>query len=255
MSYNQRQMTLNSVVDRAWEVSKRHWGALVGIYFIGAIINSIPSSAIQSEKYFVFLAELAKGNLEGAEAAEAAMANTTPNFAGIIVAYILAIVLSTIVSVVLFKYIHKILADKDISDFTQILKDAIKIAPMAFVKILLYGLVCALGMVFFLLPGIYLAVRLYFVMYISAIHPELTIEETFKKSWKMTDGRFLQLFGYGIVSGLIAMSGLLLCCVGIYFTVPVTYVMMGETYNQILEEMGEDIDDEEPLVAANNEIQ
>lgn len=242
-------MNLNSVVDRAWEVSKRHWGALVGIYFIGGVIGSIPSSAIQSQQYYVLLAELAKGNTEGVQAA------ANPNFVGIIVAYILAIVLSTIVSVVLFKYIHKILADKDISDFTQILKDAIKITPMAFVKNLLYGLVCTLGMVFFLLPGIYLAVRLYFVIYLSAIHPELTIEETFKKSWKMTDGRFLQLFGYGIVSGLIAMSGLLLCCVGIYFTVPVAYVMMGETYNQILEEMGEDIDDEEPLVAANNEIQ
>lgn len=240
MSYNQRLMTLNSVLSRAWEVSKEHWGVLVGITLVGSLIGQIPGSAIsQNDKFIQILALAAQGKVNEAEAIEKSLATYSPDIPTAIIAILLSIFLSSLVYVVTFKYIKQILDDKSDVDFTQLLKESVKIVPMAFVKILIVGIACSIASCLCLLPGLYLGVRLLFVPYISANSPQLTIEETLKKSWNMTNGRFFQLLGYGIVACLIAMSGYLACCVGIFFTMPLAYVMLGEAYNEILEENGE----------------
>ena len=88
----------------------------------------------------------------------------------------------------------------------------------------------------FVLPGIYLLVRLTFVPYIAANEPELSVSKTFSKSMNLTKGRFWQLLGYGIVGFFIVIAGFLLCCVGYLFTAPLSIVFMGVVYKELVQE-------------------
>jgi len=81
------------------------------------------------------------------------------------------------------------------------------------VSIIVYvGLFCCI------IPGIWLSVRLAYAPLIVFDKPKCTVEEALKGSWQMTNGYFWNLFGLAICAGLIGCLGLLVCCIGIYFT-------------------------------------
>lgn len=87
---------------------------------------------------------------------------------------------------------------------------------------ILYGFIVAIGLLLFVLPGIYLATRLAFAGIYLIDHPTASIEEAVKFSWNKTDGYTLSLIGLGIISIIIVFLGLLACCVGVFFTMVIS---------------------------------
>lgn len=241
MNYKQKEMTLDNVFSRAWEIGKEHWGALTGLGFVTSMSGQILSYANPTQQRSTeALIKIMQGDVAGAEALENAPIEFSPAMIiPFVIALIITIALSVFLAIVAFRYVKIILDDKEDADFTTILKQSFPIIPSYFVKLMVYGLICAAGMICFIIPGIYLAIRLMFVYYIAANEPELTLKETFAKSWNMTNGRFFQLLGYGIIACLVGMSGLFLCCIGVLFTSMLMYVIFGETYNAILRENAE----------------
>lgn len=75
-----------------------------------------------------------------------------------------------------------------------------------------------IGILCCIVPGIWLAIRLAYAPLWVLDHPDCTLEEALKGSWQMTRGHFWNIFGLGICSSLIACLGLLVCCIGVYFT-------------------------------------
>ena len=95
---------------------------------------------------------------------------------------------------------------------------------------LLNSIIIGIGYACCILPGIFLTVRLMFVPIIAANKPELTLSEVFSESWKLSRGHFWTLLGYGIVGILINITGLICCCVGIFFTYVITQFMRVNIY-------------------------
>lgn len=75
-----------------------------------------------------------------------------------------------------------------------------------------------LGLIVFIIPGIFILVRLAFVPYI-VMDLDLGPVEAVQKSWKMTKGHGWTIFGMGLLSILIIIGGLLLVLVGVIFAV------------------------------------
>lgn len=241
MNYEQKEMTLDNVFSRAWKIGKEHWGALTGLGFVTSMSGQIISYANPTQQRSMeTLVKIMQGDMAGAKALENAPIDFTPAMIiPFVIALIITVALSVFLTIVTFRYIKIILDDKKDVDFTEILKQSLPIIPSYFIKLMVYGLICAAGFICFFIPGIYLAIRYMFVYYIAANEPELTLKETLAKSWNMTNGRFFQLFGYGIMAFLVGLSGLFLCCIGVLFTSTLTYVIFGETYNAILRENAE----------------
>lgn len=65
----------------------------------------------------------------------------------------------------------------------------IKMAFAAFI----YGVICVIGLVCLIIPGIYLAIRLQFSPFLIA-EKNYEVIESFKKSWQMTEGYVFKLF-------------------------------------------------------------
>ena len=227
-------MTLDNTLRDAWEIGKRKCGFLVLFGLVSSIVGSLSHRSGDANSYKA-LAKILQGDMQGAKVFQE-MAKNSPMTSTEFILLILSILLSIYVSLVLYRYVKKIVDDEDNISIKELLNSSIKLYGMFFVKNLLYYVFIIVGFMLCILPGIYIAVRLTFVPYIAANEPELTVSETISKSMKLTKDRFWQLFGYGIVACLIVLAGFLLCCVGYLFTMPLAVVFMGVVYKELVNE-------------------
>jgi hypothetical protein len=75
-------------------------------------------------------------------------------------------------------------------------------APV-FVAVLLAGVGTALGLVLLILPGLYVAVRWYFVPQVVVIDAARS-SDALRASWRLTDGFWLRTFGVVLLANVIA---------------------------------------------------
>jgi uncharacterized membrane protein len=74
--------------------------------------------------------------------------------------------------------------------------------------------------------------RLYFAFFF-VVDRDMPAVEALSASWRATQGKALKMFSLAIVAGLVSMSGLIGLCVGVLFTVPMSYVMYASAYRQV----------------------
>lgn len=88
---------------------------------------------------------------------------------------------------------------------------------------ILYGLMVTVGLLFLIVPGIYLAMR--FGQYQNAIvDRNMGVFEAFRYSSSITQNNKMSLFGLSILLVLINLAGMIALCVGLLFTVPLTWL-------------------------------
>ncbi|QGJ69622.1 Hypothetical protein PBC10988_13040 [Planctomycetales bacterium 10988] len=84
---------------------------------------------------------------------------------------------------------------------------------------LLYYLMLGFGMVFFILPGIFLFTALWPCIYL-VIDDRTNTLGSFGTAWEYTEGNRLTVFLLALVMILVSLCGLLLCCIGVIFAFP-----------------------------------
>ena len=75
-----------------------------------------------------------------------------------------------------------------------------------------------------IIPYTYLYVSFQFTVPLIA-DKQMGVGEALKTSWKRVNKHWWQVFGLVFLAGLIAAAGLLGCCIGILFTLPLTFAM------------------------------
>ena len=91
---------------------------------------------------------------------------------------------------------------------------------------------CGTVMLVCLIPAIYLQVSLGFTLPLI-MDRKMQVGTALKTSWQMTHRHWWHVFGLFIVSGLITLVGLLACCVGGLFTVPLGMLVVLVAYESI----------------------
>jgi len=108
-----------------------------------------------------------------------------------------------------------------------------KITLHYFLAMIMYILAIIVGLILLILPGIYLAIRLQFALYLVIEHENMRPTEAFKKSWEMTKGLFWKLFVFGIIFILVNIAGFLALGVGLIITLPVTMIAYTQLYRKL----------------------
>ncbi|MEN9621703.1 MAG: hypothetical protein RLZZ67_137 [Candidatus Parcubacteria bacterium] len=98
--------------------------------------------------------------------------------------------------------------------------------------LILSNIAIVIGFVLFIIPGIYLAVRLN-MMTFTLIDQNLKPVDAFKKSLELTRGRFWKLLGFGCVIALINVLGVLAAGVGILISIPVSLLATVYVYEKL----------------------
>lgn len=97
---------------------------------------------------------------------------------------------------------------------------------------IIFTLIVAIGTALFVIPGIYLILRLQF-FFASMVDENTGIIESFKRSWEITKGHTLKLFIIMLIMILISIIGQLALLVGIFVAIPLTILMYGYIFRKL----------------------
>lgn len=230
-SVNYRDFNISGIVSQAWELTKKHFPIfLLGIILLNTI-SYLPNMASDT----MYLNSILKNGTIMTQ--EEIIESLSPaELMGMLGGYLLlgiaAALLYNYVSIAYSRMLYRTIHGEK-PDLTAALKGAYKGYWPYIGTYLLVTIVVSVGACCCIIPGIYLSVRLLFVPYLKAIHPEKSLGECFSQSWEMTKDHFWDLFLLGIVAVLIALAGFLLCCVGVLFTSVIYYFIYGVAYEQL----------------------
>ncbi len=102
-----------------------------------------------------------------------------------------------------------------------------------FLNIVIYALITqiALTILFFMcfFPAL-LAAPFFFLGYPILIFEKASAFDALKKSFAVAQDNYGTILFTAFLAGLISISGLILCCVGVYLTIPFAYIAMYSTY-------------------------
>ena len=93
----------------------------------------------------------------------------------------------------------------------------------------MYSLGVFFGMICFIIPGIYLMFRWFFVFHLI-VDKDLSITEAFECSGKLSSNIFWDIVAIGIINWLIKCMGGLVFIIGGIFTVPLTGIAISKFY-------------------------
>ncbi len=102
-----------------------------------------------------------------------------------------------------------------------------------FLTSFLTGLIVIGGLILLIIPGIYLAIRLKYAVYL-VVDKNLGPIEAIKAGWKITHGNVWNLFFFGILLFLINVLGALCLLLGLFVTVPLSMLATTFVYRKLL---------------------
>ena len=97
---------------------------------------------------------------------------------------------------------------------------------------ILVSILTIIGFLFFIIPGIVLAVRMQFYIYFI-VEEEVGPIDAIKKSWNLTKGSFWNIFLFGLLAGGVQILGALALLVGLIFTTPTMWVAWAVVYEKL----------------------
>lgn len=99
---------------------------------------------------------------------------------------------------------------------------------------ILFMIIVLLGLFVFLIPGIYLAIRLQFYKFLIIENGNVRPVEALKESMRMTKGHFWDLLGFMIVILIMNLIGVIPFGLGLIITIPLTIVASAVLYKKLL---------------------
>ena len=117
--------------------------------------------------------------------------------------------------------------------------DLLAIKSMRFLHYLAALLICSImiiiGCIFFILPGIYIMLRLMLVKYLI-VDKDVSFDQAIKKSWRLTKGMEWNLLAFVFAMFIIMVMGFLALCLGLIIAIPVTQLSGAYLYLIILQD-------------------
>lgn len=199
--------SFSEVLDRAWELSKKH-----GIVI--AVILFVVIAAVNTLSYFITPADATEAYLKAVQHGK----QLNPMMvAEIYQSSFICSIIQTIIFTGLYAAVMAIVKGTS----TTVTFDHWKLPLAVYAKYvgatIVYGIIVFIGICCCILPGIFLAIRLQYAPLAIIDNHECGFVEAFKISWNITSGHFMTLLGIVFAMLIAALVGLLCCFVGVFF--------------------------------------
>lgn len=219
-----KTINISEVISQAWELTKKNWlftlVIIIGISIVTNVISSIMGTANTAQ----IISLLQQPNPDPVA------------ILGIYTSMIPTAAVSNFLQMILLVGLYQYLLNASRGN-NELSLDNWKQPIMVYVNIIITGIVVGLitliGVAFCIVPGLYLYARLQFAPYYLLDHKEANIGDAISASWNMTSSSAFSLIGLMLLFVLIALVGLLCCCIGIlvaeiiiYFAVVVCYLTL-----------------------------
>jgi uncharacterized membrane protein len=156
----------------------------------------------------------------------------TPGAIAIVIAVtIISAPVYTVFTAGLFKYFLKLIRGESagvgdaFSGFGPSIGQLIVFSVVQMILLLIGYALC-------IIPGIYLSVAWYFAIPLI-IDRRMNFWEAMELSRKMVNKHWIIIFAFLIVYGLLALAGMIACCIGIFVTMPIGFAALMYAYETI----------------------
>lgn len=82
-----------------------------------------------------------------------------------------------------------------------------------------------------------LSISMYFIQPLISLYRITSVREAYRLSWKIARKNFFMIFLFSIVVGIISQLGVIVCGIGILFTIPLGICMKYAAYKDVLESL------------------
>lgn len=96
-------------------------------------------------------------------------------------------------------------------------------------------IILTLGLILFIIPGIYLAISYAFV-YTLIVDKGMNVWEAMELSRKTVTQQWFKFFGLSLLSGVIILISAIPLGIGLIWTIPMTYISYGLLYHRLFDE-------------------
>ena len=213
------ELDIGGCCSRGWELVKNNFWPVVGVTTLVVIIIGVINQI-----FGLFTRPAMNGMILQHQVT-----------AGAVLVVVLSIVVSapvyTILTAGLLKYYLKLIRGEEaqIGDaFSGFGPSIGQLVLLSLVQMILVLLGCVLC----LLPGIYLSVAWYFAMPL-VIDRRMNFWDAMELSRKMVNKHWFVIFAFLVVYGLLAVSGLIACCIGIFVTMSIGFAALMYAYETI----------------------
>lgn len=200
-----KTFSISEALRFGWETTRKNFGFLLLAILVALVAASLPSQlAERIRDYFPIYAAFL-------------------DLAGI--------VLAVIVELGLLRVVLKLVDGKK-----PVLADLFSTLPLFFNFVfasLVYGTLVFIGLLFFIVPGVILAITLWPYEYLI-VDKKLGAWEVLKKSAEITSGVKGQLFLYGLAAIGINILGATAFLVGLLVTIPLTMLSSAYVYRKLI---------------------
>lgn len=149
---------------------------------------------------------------------------------GIIVTNLISVIISCIFVLGYIKNIFQAL-DGEEPQFSAYGQQARKIITF-FVAYLFMSIIIIFGFCLFIIPGIYLGLRLQFFM-AFIVEEDAGIIESLKRSWEITRGQVMSLFWLMLAMIGFFLLGVILLGIGVFVAIPLIYMMLCYAFRKL----------------------
>ncbi len=96
------------------------------------------------------------------------------------------------------------------------------------------GIMMVVGIILLIIPGLYIGLKYWPVMYLIIDRYDLKVKEAFKLAAKMTEGIKWQVLAVELVIGALNVGAAMIFWVGLIITVPMSYLAGAILYDKLL---------------------
>lgn len=195
---------VGEVVGRAWQVVKRNFGFLLGVYLLVMVgFGGVP----------------ALGNLVFG-----------PDSLVMMLVSVVMWVLQVVVEAGM-KRLHLSLVD-GVRPPLEILISTFNLFGKILMGGFIYGLIVMVGLLLFVVPGVIWSIKYQFYIYLI-LEKEMTVMEAIRRSGEITQGKKWKLFVLGLANMGIVLLGALALGVGLIVAVPVVTLTQVVAYRML----------------------
>ncbi len=196
-------LSISDILEQAWQLTRKHGLTLAVVFFVFYLIAGGVSMAFMPSDYWDAIAS-------GSAMTEPARSYNMGD--------LLVYVCSYIFNIGIFTTMLRLARGSQENFNLRSFQLPLSTYGKNVVYNIIYGICICIGFLFLIIPGLIVAVRFGFGGIYLLDHPEASLEDAARFSWQSTSGQFFPLLGLGIVSALVVLTGLILCCVGICYT-------------------------------------
>ena len=210
----------SEAIKFGWSVMKANFLFFLGILFVIVVVNIVFSGFMGLFKKAPFL---------------------------YMIFNLASVALGMIINMGVIKIVLKFY-DKQKPEFADLYKQY-RLILNYFLGSLLCGLAVVAGFILFIIPGIYLGIKLQFFGYFI-VDKKMGPVEALKASWAITKGSFWNLFLFGLVCIGVNILGVMALGIGLLVTIPTTMMAVAFVYRKLSLGGGEVVSKPAPVAPA-----